>query len=93
MRRVLRIRDIIMRTSTTSRHSIKKSTNVYLTAALVETARSMNINLSATLDKLLAQEIEARKNEQIQEKQDMQAMNAFIERAGMFTDDDFFGSL
>ncbi|MBD2784892.1 type II toxin-antitoxin system CcdA family antitoxin [Xenorhabdus sp. DI] len=82
-----------MRTSTTSRHGIKKSTNVYLTAALVETARSMNINLSATLDKLLAQEIEARKNEQMQEKQDMQTMNAFIERAGMLTDDDFFGSL
>ncbi|WP_319930676.1 type II toxin-antitoxin system CcdA family antitoxin [Xenorhabdus santafensis] len=82
-----------MRTSTTSRHNTKKSTNVYLTAALVETARSMNINLSATLDRLLAQEIEARKSEQSKEKQDMQTMNAFMERAGMLKDDDFFGSL
>lgn len=82
-----------MSTAITRRHGAKRSTNVYLTASLVDTARSMDMNLSATLDRLLAQAIEAKKDEREQEKADMQAMNLFMEKAGMLSDDDFFGSL
>ncbi|MCL2891450.1 type II toxin-antitoxin system CcdA family antitoxin [Brenneria tiliae] len=82
-----------MKTAIASRHGAKRSTNVYLTASLVEAARSMDMNLSATLDQLLAQAIEARKNEREKEKQDMQAMNMFMEKAGMLKDDDFFGGI
>ncbi|PWC19220.1 post-segregation antitoxin CcdA [Brenneria roseae subsp. roseae] len=82
-----------MKTAIASRQGAKRSTNVYLTASLVEAARNMNMNLSATLDELLAQAIEARKSEREKEKQDMQAMNKFMEKAGMITDDDFFGSI
>ncbi|EAO9157890.1 post-segregation antitoxin CcdA [Salmonella enterica] len=82
-----------MNTATSTRNSNKRSTNVYLTASLVDKARSMDMNLSATLDILLAQVIEAKNVEREEEKEDMQAMNKFMEKAGMLTDDDFFGSL
>ncbi|NRN27696.1 type II toxin-antitoxin system CcdA family antitoxin [Photorhabdus heterorhabditis] len=82
-----------MNTVTSPRNSTKRSTNVYLTASLVDKARSMNMNLSATLDILLAQAIEAKKDEREKEKEDMQAMNIFMAKAGMLTDDEFFGSL
>lgn len=83
----------MMNTVTSNRHGTKRSTNVYLTAALVEKARSMDMNLSATLDVLLAQAIETKNSERELEKQDMQAMNAYIAKAGMLSDDEFFGSL
>lgn len=82
-----------MRTVTSPRHSTKRSTNVYLTASLVDKARSMDMNLSATLDNLLAQAIEAKKYQREQEKEDMQAMNVLMAEAGTLTDDEFFGSL
>lgn len=82
-----------MNTAGSTRNSTKRSTNVYLTASLVDKARSMNMNLSATLDTLLAQAIEAKNVEREEEKEDMQAMNKFMEKAGMLTGDDFFGSL
>lgn len=77
----------------TSPINTKKSTNVYLTASLVDKARSMDMNLSATLDLLLAQAIEAKSIEREKEKEDIQAMNQFMVTAGMLSDDDFFGSL
>lgn len=82
-----------MNNSTSTRNSTKRSTNVYLTASLVDKARSMDMNLSATLDTLLAQAIEAKNLEREKEKEDMQTMNQFMAKAGMLTDDDFFGSL
>ncbi|EHF2630401.1 type II toxin-antitoxin system CcdA family antitoxin [Salmonella enterica subsp. enterica serovar Panama] len=82
-----------MPTQTVTRNTGKRSTNVYLTAALVDKARSLDMNLSATLDTLLAREIEAKNMEREKEKEDMQSMNQFMEKAGMLTDDDFFGSL
>lgn len=81
-----------MNTAAPTRNSNKRSTNVYLTASLVDKARSMDMNLSATLDVLLAQAIEAKNVEQEEEKEDMQAINKFMAKAGMLTDDDFFGS-
>ncbi|WP_440866764.1 type II toxin-antitoxin system CcdA family antitoxin [Symbiopectobacterium purcellii] len=78
---------------TTPRNSAKRSTNVYLTASLVDKARSMDMNLSATLDNLLAQAIETKMEEREKEKQDMLTMNKFMEKAGLLTDDEFFGSL
>ncbi|TNH44953.1 type II toxin-antitoxin system CcdA family antitoxin [Photorhabdus luminescens] len=80
-----------MNTVTSPRNSTKRSTNVYLTASLVDKAHSMDMNLSATLDILLAQAIKAKQDER--EKEDMQAMNIFMAKAGMLTDDEFFGSL
>lgn len=53
----------------------------------------MDMNLSATLDLLLAQAIEAKSIEREKEKEDIQTMNQFMVKAGMLTDDDFFGSL
>ncbi|WP_350306471.1 type II toxin-antitoxin system CcdA family antitoxin [Photorhabdus viridis] len=82
-----------MNTVTSPRNSTKRSTNVYLTASLVDKARSMDMNLSATLDILLAQTIKAKQDEREKEKEDMQAMNIFMAKAGMLTDDEFFGSL
>lgn len=82
-----------MGTVNSPRHSTKRSTNVYLTASLVDKARSMDMNLSATLDALLAQAIEAKKYQREKEKEDMQTMNVFMAEAGMLTDDEFFGSL
>ncbi len=93
MRMHLRTGANIMNTVATARSSNKRSTNVYLTASLVDKARSMDMNLSATLDKLLAQAIEAKTVEREEEKQDMHTMNKFMAKAGMLTDDDFFGSL
>ncbi len=80
-----------MNTVTSPRNSTKRSTNVYLTASLVDKAHSMDMNLSATLDILLAQAIKVKQDEK--EKEDMQAMNIFMAKAGMLTDDEFFGSL
>ncbi|MCC8458996.1 type II toxin-antitoxin system CcdA family antitoxin [Photorhabdus aegyptia] len=80
-----------MNTVTSPRNSTKRSTNVYLTASLVDKAHSMGMNLSATLDILLAQAIKVKQDEK--EKEDMQAMNIFMAKAGMLTDDEFFGSL
>ncbi len=93
MRIPLRIGVNDMPTQTVTRNTGKRSTNVYLTAALVDKARSLDMNLSATLDTLLAREIEAKSMEREKEKEDMQSMNQFMEKAGMLTDDDFFGSL
>ncbi|NUU68035.1 type II toxin-antitoxin system CcdA family antitoxin [Enterobacteriaceae bacterium BIT-l23] len=75
------------------RRSHKRSTNVYLTASLVEKARCLDINLSATLDQLLAQAIEEKQRQMGKEKQDIQAMNAFMAKAGTPGDDDFFGGI
>lgn len=92
MRITMRIGVIVVNRSA-SRINTKKSTNVYLTTSLVDKARSMDMNLSATLDLLLAQAIEAKSIEREKEKEDIQAMNQFMVKAGMLTDDDFFGSL
>ncbi|ADP12869.1 post-segregation antitoxin-like protein [Erwinia sp. Ejp617] len=66
---------------------------MYLTASLVDKARSMDMNLSATLDNLLTQAIEAKKYQREKEKEDLQTMNVFMAQAGMRTDDEYFGSL
>lgn len=66
---------------------------MYLTASLVDKARSMDMNLSATLDNLLTQAIEAKKYQREKEKEDLQTMNVFMAQAGMLTDDEYFGSL
>ncbi|EJD6048496.1 type II toxin-antitoxin system CcdA family antitoxin [Providencia rettgeri] len=84
---------VIVVNRSTARINTKKSTNVYLTASLVDKARSMDMNLSATLDLLLAQAIEAKSIEREKEKEDIQAMNQFMVKSGVLTDDDFFGSL
>ncbi|TQN75912.1 UNVERIFIED_ORG: antitoxin CcdA [Citrobacter freundii] len=64
-----------MPTQTFTRNTCKRSTNVYLTATLVDKRRSMGMNLLATLDILLAHELQAKSIEREKEKEDMRSMN------------------
>jgi antitoxin CcdA len=66
----------------------KKPTNVSINSDLLEKARSLKINLSATLEKALAEQL---RNEQraewVRENADaIQAYNQFVETNGTFSD-------
>lgn len=66
----------------------KKPTNVCINSDLLEKARSLKINLSATLEKALAEQL---RNEQraewVRENADaIQAYNQFVETNGTFSD-------
>ena len=66
----------------------KKPTNVSINSDLLEKARGLNINLSATLEAALAEQVRA--EEQNQWKKDnakaIQAYNSFIDKHGVFSD-------
>lgn len=82
-------------TPAVTRRSGKRSTNVYLTAENVDAARRMNINLSATLDAMLAEAVRQKQQETRKDelRAGIQAFNAFEREAGLFTDDDEYGVL
>ncbi len=66
----------------------KKPTNVSINSDLLEKARSLKINLSATLENALAEQL---RNEQraewVRENADaIQAYNQFVETNGTFSD-------
>lgn len=63
----------------------KKATNLTLNARVLEMARELGINLSQTVDALLAAEVERRYWEQWNErnKQAVAAYNARIEKEGL----------
>lgn len=71
----------------------KRGVNVYLTAKLVDEARELGINLSATLDQMLSDAIREKKREQWKaaNKNGIQALNEFEQEMGLFTDDDEYG--
>ena len=66
----------------------KRATNVSVNQGLLEEARALEINLSATLEKALEAEVRARKREKwLHENRDaIEAYNRRIERDGMLSD-------
>ena len=65
----------------------KRATNVSINQGLLEEARALEINLSATLEKALEAEVRARKREKwLAENRDaIAAYNAHIEEHGVFS--------
>ena len=66
----------------------KKPTNVSINSDLLEKARSLNINLSATLELALAEHLKAEQRAQwLRENANaIQAYNQFVETNGTFSD-------
>ncbi|MBE8595071.1 type II toxin-antitoxin system CcdA family antitoxin [Xenorhabdus sp. BG5] len=75
------------------KRSGKRGTNVYLTAEVVDEARDLGINLSATLDKMLSDVVREKRKQQwkVDNKVGIGAFNEFERDAGLFTDDDEYG--
>lgn len=69
--------------------SRKKATNVSLSIDLLEEAKELNINLSATFDRALAEAINTRKRQQWlnENREAISACNLFMEKAGLFSDE------
>ena len=66
----------------------KRAANVSINQGLLEAAKALDINLSATLERALALEVRARKREQWLEenREAIAAYNARIERDGLAGD-------
>ncbi len=66
----------------------KKPTTVSINSDLLEKARSLNINLSATLENALAEQLRnAQRAQWLRENADaIQAYNQLVETNGMFSD-------
>jgi len=66
----------------------KKATNVSLSPALLSEAKQLNINLSATLEKALREEVAVRKQALwlAENSAAIDAYNALTEREGLFSD-------
>ncbi len=66
----------------------KKATNLSLNSELLAEAKHFQINLSATMEKALAEEVRLKKEQQwLQENQSsIQACNDLVEKSGMFSD-------
>ena len=65
----------------------KRATNVSINQGLLEEARALEINLSATLEKALEAEVRARKRERwlAENREAIAAYNAFVEENGIFS--------
>ena len=65
----------------------KRATNVSINQGLLEEARALEINLSATLEKALEAEVRARKREQwlAENREAIAAYNAHVEEHGVFS--------
>lgn len=74
----------------TLQQTVKKRTNVTITASLLSEAKANGINLSALLEDALQEKLRASRRERfLQENQAAFAShNAFIEKAGLFSDDE-----
>ena len=66
----------------------KKPTNVSINSDLLEKAKGLNINLSATLEEALAAHVRAEQRSQWKKEnaKAIQAYNIFIEENGVFSD-------
>ena len=66
----------------------KRATNLSINEGLLEAARALDINLSATLEKALDAEVRARRREKWLEenREAIEAYNRRIERDGMASD-------
>lgn len=67
----------------------KRATNVSVRSDLLEAARAAGINLSATLERALTEELAAAKRKKWREenREAIQAYNGHIEKHGTFSDD------
>ncbi|MGP9434487.1 type II toxin-antitoxin system CcdA family antitoxin [Ewingella sp. AOP8-B2-18] len=65
----------------------KRRTNVTLNAELLEQAKALGINLSATFDKALKEAVREQQRKQFMEdnQQAIDSCNAFTEEAGLFS--------
>jgi antitoxin CcdA len=72
----------------TTSSASKKPTNVSINAELLAKAKSLDINLSATLESALKEQIRLKEQSQwLKENSDaMEAYNQFVERNGTFSD-------
>jgi len=66
----------------------KKPTNLSINSDLLEKARRLNVNLSATLESALSEQIRAEQQKQWRRENEraIQAYNRFIEQNGAFSD-------
>jgi antitoxin CcdA len=66
----------------------KKPTNVSINSDLLEKAKSLNINLSATLEAALAEQLRAEQRTQwkAENAKAIQAYNNFVDENGVFSD-------
>lgn len=66
----------------------KKPTNVSINSDLLEKAKGLNINLSATLEAALAEQLRAEQRNQwkAENAKAIQAYNSFVEENGVFSD-------
>ncbi len=83
----MRIGDIQMRNNH-STQTAKKATNLSLNSELLAEAKRLHINLSATMEKALQQEVNARLREEWaeQNKDAVEACNKLTEEFGLFSD-------
>lgn len=68
--------------------TLKKPTNVSINSELLAQARELKINLSATLEQALINEVRERQRAQWREenKEAIEACNVFAEKNGLFAD-------
>ena len=68
--------------------ALKKSSNLSVNADLLLKAKSLDINLSATLEAALAAEVKRRRAQQWlkDNKPSLDAYNKFVEKHGVFSD-------
>lgn len=66
----------------------KKATNVSINSDLLEKAKGLNINLSATLERALAEQLRTEQRAQWlrENSKAIQAYNQFVETNGTFSD-------
>lgn len=66
----------------------KKPTNVSINSDLLEKAKSLNINLSATLEAALAEQLREKQRNQwkAENVKAIEAYNRFVEENGVFSD-------
>lgn len=78
----------VMRTKEDRAGYLKRAANLSVNAELLDQAKALEINLSATFERALEEEVRARKREQwLAENRDaIVAYNERIERDGMFGD-------
>lgn len=70
----------------------KRSTNVYLNAGLLEEAKALDLNVSAISNQALEVAVKERKRERwiAENRAGIEALNRFVEEAGLFSDDENF---
>ncbi|PNM27327.1 acetoacetyl-CoA synthase [Yersinia enterocolitica] len=81
-----------MRTSTVGK---KRNTNVYLNADLIEQAKALDLNLSATLNQALELAVKEHQRDRwlADNRAGLEALNGFVDENGLFSDDNEFGVL